>query len=91
VRLGTDRAMTIILCALGAAVVLSLVVFALSPLDLGAFYRIAALAVGVWLLLYPAVGLHRTRAREQVMGLFNRASYYPIALFFVVLIKLFLR
>lgn len=88
VRLGTERAMAIIHAALGAAVVLSLVVFALSPLGLGVPYRIAALAVGAALLLYPALRLHRTRSRGAVMTLFNRASYYPVALFLVVLVRL---
>lgn len=91
VRLGTDRAMHLTLLALGAAVVLSLVVFALSPLEPGIVCRIAVLAVGGWLLLYPAVELYRTRARNEVMALFNRASYYPIALFFIVLARLLLK
>ncbi len=91
VRFGADRAMSLILVTLGASVVLSLVVFSLSPLAPGIFYRIAVLAVGVWLLLYPAAALYRTRARSRVMTLFNRASYYPIALFFIVLVQLFLR
>ena len=90
VRLGTARAMTIIMASLGAAVVLSLVVFALSPLGLGAAYRLAALAVGTVLLLYPAGKLYHTGARAEVITLFNRASYYPIALFLVVLVRLLL-
>ena len=90
VRLGTARAMTIIVASLGAAVILSLVVFALSPLALGTAYRMAALAVGTVLLLYPAGKLYRTGARTEVMALFNRASYYPIALFLVVLVRLLL-
>ena len=88
VRLGTDRAMTIIAVSLGAAVLLSLVVFALSPLGLGIPYRLSALAVGGYMLLYPAYQLHRTRRRSEVMALFNRASYYPMALFIVVLVRL---
>ncbi len=88
VRLGPERAMAIILFSLGATVVLGLVVFALSPLDLGVPYRLAALAAGLVLLLYPAWRLYGTRARTEVMALFNRASYYPISLFLVVLVRL---
>jgi 4-hydroxybenzoate polyprenyltransferase len=88
VRLGLERAMAIILFSLGATVVLGLVVFALSPLDLGVPYRLAALAAGLVLLLYPAWRLYGTRARTEVMALFNRASYYPISLFLVVLVRL---
>jgi 4-hydroxybenzoate polyprenyltransferase len=91
VRLGTERAMHLMLLALGAAVVLSLVVFALSPLKPGIADRIAVLAAGGWLLLLPAAALYRTRARSEVMALFNRASYYPIALFFIVLVRLMLK
>ncbi|MDD3990672.1 MAG: UbiA family prenyltransferase [Desulfobacterales bacterium] len=88
VSLGTERAMRLILLALGTTVVLSLVVFALSPLEPGVAYRFGILAIGAWLLLHPAVALYRTRARREVMTLFNRASYYPITLFFIVLVRL---
>lgn len=91
VSLGTERAMHLILLSLGAAVVLSLVVFALSPLEPGIAYRIAVLAAGGWLLLHPAAELYRTRARSEVMALFNRASYYPIVLFLIVLVRLLLK
>ncbi len=90
VRLGLERAMAIIAFSLGAAVVLNLVVFAISPLDLGIPYRLAALAIGTGLLLYPAYRVYRTRARPDVMTLFNRASYYPVSLFLVVLARLLL-
>jgi 4-hydroxybenzoate polyprenyltransferase len=90
VSLGTERATGLILLSLAAAVVMSLVVFALSPLAPGIVYRLAVLAAGGWLLLYPALRLYRTRARQEVMALFNRASYYPFALFFVVLVNLML-
>jgi 4-hydroxybenzoate polyprenyltransferase len=91
VRLGTERAMHLALLALTAAVVLSLVVFALSPLAPGIVDRIAVLAAGGWLLLFPAAALYRTRARSEVMALFNRASYYPIVLFLIVLVRLLLK
>lgn len=91
VRLGTERAVHLMLLALGAAVVLSLVVFALSALEPGIADRIAVLAAGGWLLLLPAAALYRTRARSEVMALFNRASYYPIVLFFIVLVRLMLK
>jgi 4-hydroxybenzoate polyprenyltransferase len=40
----------------------------------------ASFLVGVFLLLVPALNVYRTRERPQVMRLFNRASYYPMAL-----------
>ena len=46
------------------------------------------LLVGGCLLLLPAYRLYRNPTRAGAMALFNRASYYPMALLMVVLLKL---
>jgi len=43
---------------------------------------------GIYLLLLPAWGLLRSGARSQAATLFNRASYYPLAVLAVVLLSL---
>jgi 4-hydroxybenzoate polyprenyltransferase len=40
------------------------------------------------LLLLPALKLNKTRDKAQAMILFNRASYFPLALLAVVVVKL---
>ncbi len=52
-----------------------------------ALYWTAALAAGAALLLLPATRLLRTRGREDAMLLFNRASYYPLAMLAPAAIK----
>lgn len=50
-------------------------------------YILIAVAVGSFLLLLPALKLYRSRARSDAMALFNKASYFPLALLVIVLIK----
>jgi 4-hydroxybenzoate polyprenyltransferase len=51
------------------------------------FYILVSMAVGCFLLLLPALRLYRNRKRSDAMSLFNKASYYPLALLVLVLIK----
>jgi len=45
-----------------------------------------ALGVGVYLLILPAYRLYQTTSRRDAMRLFNKASYYPLALLGLVFI-----
>ena len=54
-----------------------------------AFMSISA-AVGIVMLISPAIRLFRTKERHFAMALFNRSSYYPLVLLVVVLLKLIL-
>jgi 4-hydroxybenzoate polyprenyltransferase len=53
-------------------------------------FMILTLAAGCYLLLLPALKLFKTRERSQAMLLFNKASYYPLALLLIVLVKIML-
>jgi 4-hydroxybenzoate polyprenyltransferase len=44
--------------------------------------------VGFYFLLLPTIKLYRTEENSHAMMLFNKASYYPLALLAVVVIKL---
>lgn len=88
VRFGSKRSNDIILGSILLAIACSAVLFNFSRVRLELFYVGAALLAGVYLLLLPAVRLYRTQNRPQAMALFNRASYYPLALLIVVLIRL---
>jgi 4-hydroxybenzoate polyprenyltransferase len=54
----------------------------------GLFYIILSMVVGCYLLLLPALKLYHAGGRTHAMALFNKASYYPLALLVVVLIKI---
>jgi 4-hydroxybenzoate polyprenyltransferase len=90
VCLGLQAARHIVLATLGLAICLSGSVFYYSQIDNLIFSVILALGIGAYLLLVPALKLYRTLQAPDAMALFNKASYYPPALFVIVLIALML-
>lgn len=87
VLLGPAAAKAIILACLCAAVIMNLIVFRLTPKG-GALYDGAAfLLIGVYLLILPAYRLFKSNNRLNALNLFNRASYYPLALLVVVAVR----
>lgn len=88
VRFGPVRASSIVLFTLTIAVGLSGVVAALSRGGTQLPIVAAIMAAGIYLLLVPAWQLYKTKARLQASGLFNRASYYPLALLVVAIIRI---
>jgi len=86
--LGLPRAAILSLISLVAATLLNVMVFWSSPLSFGFLYLLAALGINVYLLLGPALKLAETHRREKAMALFNRASYYPLAFFVLVLVRM---
>ncbi len=86
-RLGLRRAGLLSVACLVIATFLAFVVFRVSPLTFGVVYLLAALGINLYLLLLPAMRLAETREREMAMALFNRASYYPLAMFILVLVR----
>lgn len=84
--LGLRRAGLLSLTCLVLATFLAFLVFQVSPLTFGPVYLVAALGINVYLLLLPALRLAETRQREMAMALFNRASYYPLAMLILVLV-----
>lgn len=83
-RFGTDGMLQIILCSLALAIALSLLLYWVTPADLSPIYLVGALLCGVSLLLVPAYELYKGRSARQASALFNRASYYPLAMLAVV-------
>jgi len=88
VRFGLQRAGIIIVVSLILCLFMNLVLFLVSPLEFGSLYFIAVMLINFYLLLLPALRLNETKTRTQVMALFNKASYFPLATFGLVLIKL---
>jgi len=88
VSLGTKIAATIVLVTLCISLVLSGILFQLTPLHLPLPLYLAAIFIGMYLLIIPALRLFRTRDRDEASALFNRASYYPSILLVFALIAL---
>ncbi len=86
--LGLQRAGLLSLTCLVVAQFLTFGVFWASPLTFGPLYLFAALGINTGLLLLPALQLAETCQREKAMALFNRASYYPLAFFILVLVRM---
>lgn len=91
VRYGPRGASIIVLLTLTVSVVLSALFLGQAKLHLPIPLLMAALAVGCALLLMPGWQLFRQRQRQQASALFNRASYYPVALLAVVAVALLLK
>jgi len=88
VQLGPNSANGIILGSLTAAMILSAVVFYISPISFEFPFRVAAVATGICLFVLPAALLYKTKEPHYANALFNMASYYPLALLVIVVVKL---
>jgi 4-hydroxybenzoate polyprenyltransferase len=88
IRWGLQIADGIILATIISALGMSAVIFYFSQVDYGLIFVILSLVVGGYLLLLPALKLNKTRKRSHAMALFNKASYYPLVLLIIVLIKI---
>ena len=88
VHLGPAEALTAILGCLTVAVVASLILFQLAGRPFPLPFTWAVLATAVVLLVLPAVRLYSAPSRHNALVLFNRASYYPLALLVIVLIRM---
>jgi 4-hydroxybenzoate polyprenyltransferase len=84
VSFGTQKSARIILTSLAIAVAMSIALFWLTPARLSAFYFVAAIPAGVFLLLLPAWRLYTFRTAAHASALFNRASFYPVTMFIVI-------
>ena len=88
VRLGLESANVIILTCLSVTLALNMALLALVPGRPSYAMIIAALLLGVYLLLMPGCRLYKSRERKDAMALFNKASYYPLALLVLVIVGL---
>jgi 4-hydroxybenzoate polyprenyltransferase len=69
------------------AVVMSAVLFWLTPARLSVVYFAAAIPAGVFLLLLPAWRLYAGKSSALASALFNRASYYPLTMFIIIFLS----
>lgn len=84
VKFGPEGARVMILFSLMAAVIMSMILFKMRALPYGALYMIGALIIGGYFLLIPGYRLYAMKTYLQAAQLFNRASYYPLAILVMV-------
>jgi 4-hydroxybenzoate polyprenyltransferase len=87
VRFGLEGSRVIIYFSLAIAWAMSLVMFWVSPANLGLPYLVGALFSGLYFLILPAHRLFKSWAAEEACALFNRASYYPLAMLLVTVVS----
>jgi 4-hydroxybenzoate polyprenyltransferase len=87
-QFGARWANAAILGSLLLAVALNILVLRMAPLELEWPYSLICLLVGIAFLLAPAYRLYKSKDPLDALTLFNRASYYPLALLTVVGIRL---
>ena len=87
VKFGLTGSIRLILAALLFTVAISIVLFWMTPYRLGYPYPAGSLLAGFFLLLLPAYRLYRGESPDEAIALFNRASNYPVAMLFVVMIS----
>lgn len=85
VRFGTEGAARIILASLLVSFFASIALFWLTPARLNPIYFAGAIPAGIFLLLVPAFRIYLRRTPDLASALFNRASYYPLTMFLVIL------
>ncbi|UCF95529.1 MAG: UbiA family prenyltransferase [Desulfobacterales bacterium] len=88
IRLGMNWARGIILGSVLLAMVFNLILLPLSQISFARPHVLAFLGVGLYFLLWPALRLYKTKESTDAMALFNKASYFPLALLTVVVIEL---
>jgi 4-hydroxybenzoate polyprenyltransferase len=83
-RLGLARANSIILSSLIVAVALNAILLSFSRVEAKLPAVVASACAGIYLLLIPAHRLSKTKEKPRASILFNKASYYPLAVLVVV-------
>jgi len=88
IRLGLEQANVIIFGSIILTIILSGILLVLSNVAFELPFILAFAFVGLYFLLLPTIKLYRSEKSSYAMILFNKASYYPLALLVVVVIKL---
>jgi 4-hydroxybenzoate polyprenyltransferase len=88
VTFGEKGARMLIMGSLCATVVMSFIVLALKPQLFNVLSFAGAAGAGLYLLLLPAYKLYRSQNSSYAAVLFNRASYYPLAMLVIIAIDI---
>ncbi len=84
IRFSLQKTSLIILISLIFTILLSCLLPLLTPLNLSYIYIIGNLGIGYYLLLRPAINFYKINDGSYATRLFDRASYYPLALLILI-------
>ena len=87
VRFGPNRSIRILYGSLILSMIMSVVMFWISPARLSIPYLVGAVICGLFFLLAPGHRLLKSPTAIKASALFNRASYYPLAMLVVTLLS----
>lgn len=87
VEFGPDQSLTIIMVSLVFAWILTGAVFYVAPSFFRFYHLLLAFVIAGFLLILPAFRLYRSKSPVDAMALFNYASYFPLAMLCVTLLK----
>ena len=87
VRFGTNRSAEFLLLCLIFVLVLMAISFQLPKSGFEPIAAATSMVLGMYLLLIPAIRLYQTKSRSDAVALFNKSSYYPVALLATVLVS----
>lgn len=89
VRFSSRKCQLLIMGSLLLTLLFCRIAFGFSQKGFEPIYLVLAAGFGVFLLIWPAIRLTYFGSTEAAMVLFNRASYYPMVLLGVVLLRIF--
>ncbi len=84
---GHRGSLLIIFISLFIALTMSLIIYWILPRGLGTLYPVGAFLSAGYFLFLPGYRLYRTQTAEEAFNMFNRASYYPLAMLLVILVS----
>ena len=84
---GHRGSLLIILISLFIALTMSLIIYWILPRGLGMIYPVGAFLSAGYFLFLPGYRLYRDQTAEEAFTMFNRASYYPLAMLLVILVS----
>jgi 4-hydroxybenzoate polyprenyltransferase len=88
VRFGPEGTSILIIASLLMTLLMGVLLFRLASDHLELPFVIASSLVGIFLLIVPAYRLRKTKEPRHALVLFNRASFYPLALLVLITIRI---
>jgi 4-hydroxybenzoate polyprenyltransferase len=88
VRFGSEGTSHLIFGSLLMTLIMGIFLFRLASARFELSFVLASFMVGVYLLILPAFRLLKTKKPRHALVLFNRASFYPLALLVLITIKI---
>jgi 4-hydroxybenzoate polyprenyltransferase len=88
VRFGSEGTSLLIFGSLLMTVVMGVFLFRLASARFELSFLLASFVVGAYLLIVPAFRLRKTKKPRHALALFNRASFYPLALLVLITIRI---